>query len=247
MNRLAGKSTIVIGATSGMGESIAKMFAAEGAEVIFTGRRAEKGLAIEKEITEAGGKACFVRADSTKSKDLQKIFDTAMEKFGKIDVLVNNAGVGTTGTIDETTMEAYDRTANINIRSYYEACHLVVPIMKKQGFGSIINTASIGGLKGLANTSAYCASKGAVRLLTKSLGVELAPFGIRVNTICPGTIDTEMLAGTSDEYRAALAAGVPAKKLGSGEDIAYGAVYLASDESSYVTGSDLVIDGGLSI
>ncbi len=247
MNRLNGKSAVVIGATSGMGESIAKMYAAEGAEVIFTGRRQDKGLAIEKEITEKGGKACFVQADSTKSSDLEKIFNTAMEKFGKIDILVNNAGVGTTGTIDETTMEAYDRTMNINIRSYYEACHIVVPIMKKQGFGSIINTASIGGLKGLANTSAYCASKGAVRLLTKSLAVELAPCGIRVNTICPGTIDTEMLAGTSDEYRAALAAGVPAKKLGSGDDIAYGAVYLGSDESSYVTGSDLVIDGGLSI
>ncbi len=247
MNRLKGKCTIVIGATSGMGESIAKMFACEGAEVIFTGRRSEKGLAIEKEITNAGGKACFVQADSTKSEDLEKVFQCAMEKFGKIDVLVNNAGVGTTGEVENTSMDAYDRTMNINIRSYYEACHIVVPIMKKQGYGSIINTASIGGLKGLANTSAYCASKGAVRLLTKSLAVELAPSGIRVNTICPGTIDTEMLAGTSDEYRAALAAGVPAGKLGSGDDIAYGAVYLASDESAYVTGLDLVIDGGLSI
>ncbi len=247
MNRLNGKIAVIIGATSGMGESIAKMYAAEGAEVIFTGRRQEKGLAIEKEITEKGGKACFIQADSTKSSDLEKIFNSTMEKFGKIDILVNNAGVGTTGTIDETNMEAYDRTMNINIRSYFEACHIVAPIMKKQGFGSIINTASIGGLKGLANTSAYCASKGAVRLLTKSLAVELAPYGIRVNTICPRTIDTEMLAGTSDEYRAALAAGVPAKKLGSGDDIAYGAVYLASDESSYVTGADLVIDGGLSI
>ncbi len=247
MNRLNGKSTIVIGATSGMGVSIAKMFAKEGAEVIFTGRRSEKGLAIEKEINEAGGKSCFVQADSLKSEDLEKIFQCAMEKFGKIDVLVNNAGVGTTGEIEATSMEDFDRTMNINLRSYYEACRIVVPIMKKQGFGSIINTASIGGLKGLANTTAYCASKGAVRLLTKSMAAELASCGIRVNAICPGTINTDMLAGTSEEYRAALAAGVPVGKLGTGDDIAYGAVYLASDESSYVTGLDLIIDGGICI
>lgn len=247
MNRLSGKSAVVIGATSGMGEAMVKLFAKEGAEVIFTGRRADKGSLIEKEVQQAGGKAFFVQADSTKSEDIVTIFANATEKFGKIDILVNNAGIGTTGAIDSTSMDEYDKTMNINIRSYYEACSTVVSIMKKQGFGSIINTASIGGLKGLPNTTAYCVSKGAVRLLTKSMAVELASFGIRVNTLCPGTIDTEMLAGTSEEYRAALAAGVPAGKLGSSDDIAYGALYLASDESAYVTGLDLVIDGGLSV
>ena len=247
MNRLIGKSAIVIGATSGMGESIAKMFAAEGAEVIFTGRRQEKGLAIEKDIKDAGGKAIFVQADSTKSEDLEKIIKCAVETFGKIDILVNNAGIGLTGAIDETSMDTYDRIMNINLRSYYEACRLVVPVMKKQGKGSIINTASIGGLKGLAFTSAYCASKGGVRLFGRSMAVELAPYGIRVNTICPGTIDTDMLSGTTEEYRKMLADGVPMKRVGSGDDIAYGAVYLASDESAYVTGTDLVIDGGIAI
>lgn len=247
MNRLSGKSAVVIGATSGMGEAMVKLFAKEGAEVIFTGRRADKGSLIEREVQQAGGKAFFVQADSTKSEDIVTIFANATGKFGKIDILVNNAGIGTTGAIDSTSMDEYDKTMNINIRSYYEACSTVVPIMKKQGFGSIINTASIGGLKGLPNTTAYCVSKGAVRLLTKSMAVELASFGIRVNTLCPGTIDTEMLAGTSEEYRAALAAGVPAGKLGSSDDIAYGALYLASDESAYVTGLDLVIDGGLSV
>ena len=232
MNRLIGKSAIVIGATSGMGESIAKMFAAEGAEVIFTGRRQEKGLAIEKDIKDAGGKAIFVQADSTKSEDLEKIIKCAVETFGKIDILVNNAGIGLTGAIDETSMDTYDRIMNINLRSYYEACRLVVPVMKKQGKGSIINTASIGGLKGLAFTSAYCASKGGVRLFGRSMAVELAPYGIRVNTICPGTIDTDMLSGTTEEYRKMLADGVPMKRLGSGDDIAYGAVYLVSDESA---------------
>lgn len=247
MGRLENKSAIVIGATSGMGESIARMYAAEGAEVILTGRREEKGRAIEESICSTGGKAVFVQADFTKKEDLERIFQVAMDRFGKIDILINNAGVGTTGAIDEMTMDAYDRTMDINIRSYYEAIMMAVPIMKKQGGGSIINTASIGGLKGLAMTSAYCASKGAVRLLGKSLAVELAPFGIRVNTICPGTIETDMLAGTSDEYRKMLADGVPQKRLGSGDDIAYGAVYLGSDEAGYVTGADLVIDGGISV
>ncbi len=247
MNRLQNKSAVIIGATSGMGESIARMYAAEGAEVILTGRREENGKAIEQSIIANGGNAVFVRADSNKAEDLEHVFQVAMEKFGKIDILINNAGIGTTGAIDEMTMAAYDRTMNINIRSYYEAIMMVVPIMKKQGHGCIINTASIGGIRGLAQTSAYCASKGAVRLLGKSLAVELAPFGIRVNTICPGTIETDMLAGTSEEYRKMLADGVPQKRLGSGEDIAYGAVYLGSDEAGYVTGLDLVIDGGISI
>ncbi len=247
MNRLQNKSAVIIGATSGMGESIARMYAAEGAEVIFTGRREENGKTIEQSIIANGGKAVFVRADSNKTEDLEHVFRVAIEKFGKIDILINNAGVGTTGAIDEMTMAAYDKTMNINIRSYYEAITMVVPVMKKQGHGCIINTASIGGLKGLAQTSAYCASKGAVRLLGKSLAVELAPFGIRVNTICPGTIDTDMLAGTTEEYRKMLADSVPQKRLGAGDDIAYGAVYLGSDEAGYVTGLDLVIDGGISI
>ena len=198
-------------------------------------------------IVENGGKAIFVCADSNKTEDLECVFKTAMDNFGKIDILINNAGIGTTGSIDNTTREDFDRTMNINVRSYYEACKMAVPIMKKQGYGCIINTASIGGLKGLAETSAYCASKGAVRLLGKSLAVELAPFGIRVNTICPGTIETDMLAGTSEEYRQMLAEGVPQKRLGKSDDIAYGAVYLGSDEASYITGADLVIDGGISI
>ena len=223
------------------------MYAAEGAEVILTGRREENGKAIEQSIIANGGNAVFVRADSNKTEDLEHVIQVAMEKFGKIDILINNAGIGTTGAIDEMTMAAYDRTMNINIRSYYEAITMVVPIMKKQGHGCIINTASIGGIKGLAQTSAYCASKGAVRLLGKSLAVELAPFGIRVNTICPGTIATDMLAGTTEEYRKVLADSVPQKRLGSGEDIAYGAVYLGSDEAGYVTGLDLIIDGGISI
>lgn len=247
MNRLENKTAVIIGATSGMGESIAKMYCAEGAEVVFTGRREEKGKAIEENINSNGGNAVFVQADSNITKDLEHVFEVAMEKFGKIDILINNAGIGTTGSVEETTMDVYDKTLNINTRSYYEAIKMVVPIMKEQGFGCIINTASIGGIKGLAQTSAYCTSKGAVRLLSKSLAVELAPAGIRVNSICPGTIETDMLAGTTEEYRQMLAEGVPQKRLGSADDIAYGAVYLGSDEASYVTGLDLVIDGGISI
>jgi len=244
MNRLSGKTAIVIGATSGMGRAIAKLFAAEGAEVVFTGRRSEKGLAIEKEIIDDGGKAVFVQADSTKSDELRNIFDVTMEKFGKIDILVNNAGISITTLVEDTPIEEFDRIMNTNIRSYYEACNIVVPIMKKQGFGNIINTSSVGGIKGIASTSAYCTSKGAVRLFTKSLAAELAHLGIRVNCICPGGIMTEMLANVSEEWLEANKNAVPMKRIGEDMDIAYGAVYLASDEANFVTGLDLIIDGG---
>lgn len=247
MDRLKNKKAIILGATSGMGESMAYMYAKEGAEIIFTGRREEKGKAIESSIIANGGKATFVKADSTKTEDLEHVFKVAEEILGRIDILINNAGVAFTGPLEEITMETYDKIMNLNVRSYYEAIQMVLPIMKKQGFGNIINTASIGGLKGLPLANAYCASKAAVRLLTKSLAVDIAEFGIRINSICPGTIDTEMLAGVTDEYRALLASGVPMKSLGSGDDIAYGAVYLGSDESGYVTGADLVIDGGISL
>ena len=247
MNRLAGKTAIVMGATSGMGRAIAKLFASEGAEVVCTGRRAEKGQSLEKEIIDAGGVALFVQGDSTKSDELQHIYDATMEKFGKIDIVINNAGTANTSLIEDTSMEDFDKVMNLNIRSYYESCRIAVPIMKKQGFGCIINTASIGGIKGLASTTAYCTSKGAVRLLSKSLAAELAPLGIRVNSICPGTIMTEMLAGAPDEYVAALAEPIPMKKIGEDMDIAYGALYLASDEAKYVTGLDMIIDGGLTI
>lgn len=245
MDRLKGKTAIVIGATSGMGRAMAKMFAAEGAQVVFSGRREEKGKAIEKEILDDGGCAVFVKADSTVSEQLHSIFDIAMDKFGKIDILVNNAGVSVTNPVEDTPLSDYDRIMNVNIRSYYEACQIVVPIMKKQGFGNIINTASIGGLHGIANTTAYCTSKGAVRLFTKSLAAELAPLGIRVNSICPGGIMTEMLANVSEEWFEANKNTVPMKRIGADTDIAYGAVYLASDEAGYVTGLDLTIDGGV--
>ncbi len=245
MDRLKGKTAIVIGATSGMGRAMAKMFAAEGAEVVFTGRREEKGKAIEKEILDEGGCGVFVQADSTVAEQLQSIFDITLEKFGKIDILVNNAGRSVTAPVEDTALEDFDKIMDLNIRSYYAACQIVVPIMKKQGFGNIINTASIGGLKGIANTSAYCASKGAVRLFTKSLAAELAPLGIRVNSICPGGIMTEMLANVSEEWFEANKNTVPMKKIGTDMDIAYGAVYLASDEANYVTGLDLTIDGGV--
>ncbi len=245
MDRLKGKTAIVIGATSGMGRAMAKLFAAEGAQVVFSGRREKNGKEIEKEINDKGGCAVFVKADSTVSEQLKSIFDTAMEKFGKIDILVNNAGISVTTPVEDTPLEDFDRIMNLNIRSYYEACQIVVPIMKKQGFGNIINTASIGGLKGIANTTAYCTSKGAVRLFTKSLAAELAPLGIRVNSICPGGIMTEMLANVSEEWFEANKNTVPMRRIGSDMDIAYGAVYLASDEAGYVTGLDLTIDGGV--
>lgn len=243
MNRLQNKVVIITGASSGIGEASTELFAAEGAKVVFAARREEKGREIETALRAKGYDVAFVKADVTVSADLEKVVNTALEKYGRIDVLFNNAGVSIFKPFVELTMEDYDKIVNLNLRSYFEACKLVVPHMIAQGGGSIINTSSIGGKVGSPLLTPYCASKGGVYLFSKALASEVAEKNVRVNSLMPGLTVTEMTQ-SSDEFMALASAGIPMKRAASSMEIAYGALFLASDESSFMTGAELVLDGG---
>lgn len=241
--RLAGKVAVITGATSGIGKASVKLFAEEGAKVVFAGRREEKGKAVEEELTTLGMDVTFVKADITVSEDRANLISTAVDTYGRIDILFNNAGISIPKRFEDLTMDEYDQIMDLNMRSYFAVCKLVVPLMVINGGGSIINTSSAGGIVGSPLMTPYNASKGAVRLFTKGLAAEVAEQNIRVNALMPGLTATEKKTG-GDEFMALAAAGIPMKRAADPKEIAYGALFLASDESSYMTGSELIIDGG---
>jgi NAD(P)-dependent dehydrogenase (short-subunit alcohol dehydrogenase family) len=249
--RLQDKATLITGAGSGIGRAMAVLFAREGARIVA----ADVALAGAEEtvrlIREAGGEAVAVPCDVTVSEQVRGAIETCIARFGRIDVLCNNAGVGSTQTIVDTPEEVWDRCFEVNVKGVYWGCKHAIPLMVGQGRGVIVNTASVAGLVGIPSRAAYCASKGAVVTLTKALAVDHVSQGIRVNCICPGTVDSpwvgRLLAQTEDPAaaRRALEARQPMGRLGAPEEIALAALYLASDESSFVTGTAFVIDGGL--
>jgi NAD(P)-dependent dehydrogenase (short-subunit alcohol dehydrogenase family) len=241
--RLEGKSAIITGATSGIGKASAELFAEEGARVIFAGRRTEEGLALESDLRGKGYDAFFVRTDVTVTKDLENLVAETLTKFGKIDILFNNAGINDYEYFCDMEMSGFDKIMDTNIRSVVELTKLVVPEMIKAGGGKIVNTASVGALCGAESNVPYCTSKAAVLLFTKSLAIELAQYKIHVNALMPGLT----LSGMTEGNPAWLEEGgknIPFKRVGEPREIAYGALFLASDEASYVTGAELVIDGG---
>ena len=242
MGRLEGKVAIITGATSGIGEAATELFAKEGAKVVFAGRRQERGGPIEKRLRDQGLEVTFVATDVRKQEDLEKLVEKTLEAYGKIDVLFNNAGLSGYDLFLDTTPEKAAAILDTNYRSMYRLCKLVVPVMIEKGGGSIVNTSSIGGNVGAPTLVAYCGSKGAVRLFSKSLAKEFGKCGIRVNSLHPGSTDTEMVVDMPgfDPNEAPNALGRPAKPM----EIAYGALFLASDESSFVTGAELMVDGG---
>ncbi len=247
MARLDGKVAIISGGARGQGAVEARMLAQEGAKVVFGDILDESGRQVEAELAEAGLDATYVHLDVTSEDDWTAAVQSAVAKYGRLDILVNNAGILIRKGIEDTTVEDWDRIMAVNAKGVFLGTKAAIPAMREAGGGSIVNISSTAGLVGSPEGSAsYTATKGAVRLLTKSTAIQYAGDGIRCNSVHPGPIDTEMIRDTlSDPERmASRMRRLPLKRIGTAEDIAYGVIYLASDESSFVTGSELVIDGG---
>ena len=242
--RLDGKGALISGAARGMGEAEARLFAREGAKVVLGDVLEEQGQQVAGDIVQHGGAATFIRLDVTVESDWQQAVETAERTYGKLDVLINNAGIVRMAPLDETSLETWNVVINVNQTGVFLGMKHAVPAMRRAGGGSIINISSVAGIVGLPNIPAYQASKGAVRLLTKHAAVQYATDKIRVNSIHPGRIETPMTANLAPERREMVLSLTPMGRAGKPEEVAYGALYLASDESAFVTGSELVIDGG---
>jgi cyclopentanol dehydrogenase len=249
MGRLDGKVALISGGARGQGATEARMFAAEGAAVVFGDILDDDGRKVEAEIRELGGQATYVHLDVTNEADWQSAVEAAVSGYGKLNVLVNNAGIVLGRSIEEMTEEDWDRLFAVNAKGVFLGTKASLPRLRAAGGGSIINISSTAGLVGNDyNLAGYSSTKGAVRLFTKSTAIQHAHEGIRCNSVHPGPIDTPMLlesrrgrgALTDEQQRART----PLGRIGRPEDIAYAVIYLASDESSFVTGSEVVVDGG---
>jgi len=244
--RLKNKVAIVTGAGSGIGRSIALTFAREGAKVVVADLNEKGGSETADLVKKEKGEAIFVKVDVSQAKNIEQMVEDCLKEFGRVDILVNNAGIVKTSPLHETTEEDWDKILGVNLKSVFLSSKKVLPIMLSQGKGKIINVASIAGLVGFSNLGAYCASKGGIIALTREMALEYAPQKINVNCIAPGVIKTamtkEMLA--DETTRKSLESSTPYPRLGEPEDIAQAAVYLASDESDFVNGEILVVDGG---
>ena len=245
--RLENKVAFVSGGARGMGAAEAKLFAQEGAKVVIGDVLDEDGRKTEAEINELGGDCLFVHLDVSSEESWTSAIADTVKRFGKLDILVNNAGVVSRVKVEDITVAEWDRVMDINAKGVFLGTKAAIPEMRKAGGGSIVNISSISGIAGQAHVSAvYNASKGAVRIFTKSTAIQYASESIRANSIHPGPIDTPMTADRLGDpvAEAESIARIPIGRTGKPEDVAYGVLYLASDESSFVTGSELVIDGG---
>ena len=256
--RLEGKVAIISGGARGQGAGEARLFAREGAAVVIADILDDEGLKVEAEIRELGGRATYVHLDVTEPEQWESAVSRAVSEYGKLDILVNNAGVGAIDVaglnapkIDGTDAAVWDKIMDVNSKGVFLGTRAAIPAMRAAGGGSIVNISSIAGLSGIGHGSgssaAYSSSKGSVRLLTKATAVQHGHEGIRCNSVHPGFIETPMTEtlmarpGTQEQ----VAAMTPLNRIGVVDDIAYGVLFLASDESSFMTGSELVIDGGV--
>lgn len=240
--RLKNKVAIVTGSAVGIGRTIAEKFINEGAKVVFSDINGDESL-----VSEFGDKALFIKCDVSKSEEVENLINKAIEHFGKLDIMVNNAGIGGLGGILDVTNESWSKTLNINLSGTMFGMREAAKAMKAKNInGSIINLSSILGKVGFSGAIAYCAAKGGVVQLTRAGALDLAPHHIRINAIAPGFIETEMTKDilAQKEFNDLVISSTPLGYVGKTEDIANAAVYLASDEASYVTGSIIYVDGG---
>lgn len=253
MGRVEGKVAMVTGGRRGIGKATAIVLAKDGAKVVITDRKPEGADAVIEEVNKAGGEAFFILQDVSKEEDWQRAIAETLQRFGKLDILVNNAGVGAGKNIEDITLEEWRWVMSVNLDGVFLGTKYAIEAMKKTGGGSIINMSSIEGMIGDNRMVAYDASKGGLRTLTKSAALQCAKAGynIRINTVHPGFIETPMVegflkaqGGDIESARKALENLHPVGHLGEPDDVAYAVLYLASDESKFATGSELVIDGG---
>ena len=249
--QLEGKFTVITGAATGIGQATAQLFAQEGAQVVIADLNEEDAQETVDNINNENGRAWFVRTDVSRAEDMEALMKSAAELMGGIDVIFNNAGAQRSGAVTDFDESEWDLLMDINPKSCFLSAKYGVPYLRERGGGSIVNMASIAGLKGGPGMTAYSASKGAVVAFTKALAAELAPDNIRVNCVCPGWIDTpfnqpaiEFMGGRTNQEEMVQQT-VPLQRQGTPEEIAPGILYLASEASSYMTGKELIIDGGL--
>ena len=248
--RLQDKVALITGSASGIGRAAARLFAEQGASVLLTDLNEVEGKKVETEIRTAGGRALFEGGDVVREADCRRVAEVAVEAFGAIHVLFNNAGIIRRASVVELSEGDWDRVMAVNVKSMFLMAKYVIPLMEAAGGGSIINMASGWGLAGGPRAAAYCASKGAVVLLTKAMAIDHGPQKIRVNCLCPGDTDTALLRGEAAQLGEPTdrflsdAAHRPLGRIAQPEEIAQAALYLASDASSFVTGTALVVDGG---
>ena len=254
MGKLSGKVAIITGATSGIGKATALLFAEEGADVVITGRRAELGERVEDEIRQKGVRGLFIQADHAQADDCSRVVERALAEFGRVDILFNNAGIVTRGTAETTSDDVWNETIAINISAVWRMSKLVIPIMRQQGKGAIVNNGSDWSVVAGKDVFPYVMSKGAVAMMTKAMALDHARENIRVNAVCPGdTMVDRWLEADYFEYTDAASLEVAVKKasdylpmgrFGKPDEIAKAVLFLASDDSSFVTGHLLLVDGG---
>lgn len=253
-SKFSGQTTIITGATSGIGKATAILFAQEGAKVVITGRRQDRGEEVVSAIQVDGGICQFIQADHTDPEACSRVVERTLSEYGRIDILFNNAGIVTKGTAETVTEEDWHNTLAINVTAVWRMSRLVIPIMRKQGVGVIVNNASDWAVVGARDALPYAVSKGAVAQMTKSMALDHAHEGIRVNAVCPGDTFVERWTEkgyyedsdpvTREQAVAESAAYIPMQRFADPMEIAKAVLFLASDDSSFVTGHLLLVDGG---
>jgi NAD(P)-dependent dehydrogenase (short-subunit alcohol dehydrogenase family) len=243
--KLSGKVALITGFGSGLGRAIAVLFAQHGASVAGTSKTESKGVETVALIEKIGGKALFRSGDVADSLQMQTLVEEAVKQFGGIDIVVNSAGIRTNGSITDISEAAWDGTLAANLKGAFVVSRAAIPEMKKRGGGVILHIAARSGIQGQAGRAAYCASKGGLVTLTEAMAMDHAGDNIRVNCICPGPTRTPMVDTSTPEKLARYKTRVPIGRIGEPEDVAYAALYLASDEASFVTAAVLPVDGGI--